>query len=343
MLERLIDPIKELYAWGVQHSAQMLIALAVFIIIFILGRSLARIVINIVLRLLKNTKNKKSLKSELTGPFTALVRVIGAYISLLIIGLPESVFSYIHTGFRISVIAVIAWLCASFMPPLTSAVMKHNEKNNKKANAAAMVFLSNILKVIIAAIAAVAIVDELGYNINGLITGLGLGGLTFSLAAQKTASNLFGGFALISDKPFDVGDRITTPSVDGTVEDITMRSTRIRTAENSVIIIPNSKLVEEPITNWSKIKKRLVDFTAKLSCNEDTSSVIECIEKIKDMLNEHPDVHDNSINVYLESFSEASYNIRIKYFTKTTEFNKYIEVKEDVNIRLKNIMDSIKN
>ena len=100
-------------------------------------------------------------------------------------------------------------------------------------------------------LAAIAILSETGTNVTTIITGLGLGGLTFALAAQDTAQNLFGGLVILLDKPFAVDDWISTPNIEGVVEDITFRSTRIRTFPNALVVVPNSSLVSSPITNWS--------------------------------------------------------------------------------------------
>ena len=113
----------------------------------------------------------------------------------------------------------------------------------------------NIL-IVIYIIAGFIAITLLGVNLNGLVAGLGIGGVIVTLAAQDTAKNLFGGLVIFMDKPFVVGDWIQMDNYEGTVEDITFRSTRIRTFENSLVNIPNSIISNSSIINWSKMEKR---------------------------------------------------------------------------------------
>ena len=99
------------------------------------------------------------------------------------------------------------------------------------------------------------VAQEWDYRIDGFIAGLGLGGLAFSLAAKDTLSNVFGGLVVILDKPFSIGDWIKTPSVEGTVEDISFRSTKVRTFAQALVTVPNATLANEPVTNWTRMGK----------------------------------------------------------------------------------------
>src|SRR5699024_1747974 len=100
------------------------------------------------------------------------------------------------------------------------------------------------------------IAQEFNYNIGGVVAGLGLGGLAFALAAQDALANLFGGFVIITERPFSIEDWIQTPSVEGVVEDITFRSTKIRTFDQALVTVSNSTFDEEGITNCSRKSKR---------------------------------------------------------------------------------------
>ena len=139
------------------------------------------------------------------------------------------------------------------------------EKSKKNIEDSTLNFILKIVRVIIYIIAIIIVLAILGINLNGLIAGLGLGGVIVTLAAQDTAKNLFGGFIIFIDKPFIVGDWIQMDTYEGTVEDITFRSTRIRTFENSVLNVPNSKISDSSIINWSKMESRRYRFTLTLA------------------------------------------------------------------------------
>lgn len=338
-----MDTCNAAYVAITDNVMEILVGVLIFILFFIISKQLEKIAVGIVGRLFKSRKDiRDNIQGALIGPIKDFFRILGAYWGLKIIGLPQSVMNPIHLIFRISTIVIISWACAKFMPFVTSLIIKGNERYSRKTNKTAVTFLSNIFKSIIFAIAGVIIIGELGYNINGLIAGIGLGGLTFSLAAQKTAANLFSGFAIITDKTFDVGDRISTASIDGVVEDITMRSTRIRTMADTVVIVPNATLVEEPITNWSRMNKRMVDFKIGLTYGTSVKTMKSVTDKIEAMLKEHEGINNDRIIVYFEEFSDSSLDIRIIYFTNTVDYEEHLKVKADINLKIKQIVEKEK-
>ncbi|MDO5448230.1 MAG: mechanosensitive ion channel family protein [Clostridia bacterium] len=318
---------------------QMILGVIVIILFLIFRKWLSKNISNIFTKIFKNNLViGAGIRTSVQGPLKTFFFIFGFYLGFLIMGFPAPVVALINKLFRISNIVLITWALVNFTPFVTSQIMKM-EETNKRANAVAIKFIANVLKVIIIALAVVVIISELGYNITGLITGLGLGGLTFSLAAQSTASNLFAGFSIVADKPFDVGDYIKTPSVEGTVEDITMRSTRVRTVADTVIVMPNSKLVDEPITNCTRMSKRYVDTTIGLTYDADAATLRNVIEDIKTMLEEHREVQQDRILVAFKGFGDSSQDIRVLYFTKTTALDPSLKVQEDINFKIKDIVE----
>ena len=318
---------------------QMILGVIVIILFLLFRKWLSRNISNIFTKIFKNNLViGAGIRTSVQGPLKSFFFIFGFYLGFLIMGFPAPVVDFINKIFRISNIVLITWALVNFTPFITSTVIKM-EETNKRANAVAIKFIANVLKVIIIALAVVVIISELGYNITGLITGLGLGGLTFSLAAQSTASNLFAGFSIVADKPFDVGDYIVTPSLEGTVEDITMRSTRVRTVADTVVVIPNSKLVDEPITNATRMNKRYVDMTIGLTYDADAATLRNVIEDIKTMLEAHREVQQDRILVAFKGFGDSSQDIRILYFTKTTALDPSLRVQEDINFKIKDIVE----
>ena len=318
---------------------QMILGVVVIILFLIFRKWLSKNISNIFTKIFKNNLViGAGIRTSVQGPLKSFFFIFGFYLGFLIMGFPAPVVDFINKVFRISNIVLITWALVNFTPFITSTVIKM-EETNKRANAVAIKFIANVLKVIIIALAVVVIISELGYNITGLITGLGLGGLTFSLAAQSTASNLFAGFSIVADKPFDVGDYIVTPSLEGTVEDITMRSTRVRTVADTVVVIPNSKLVDEPITNATRMNKRYVDMTIGLTYDADAATLRNVIEDIKSMLEAHLEIQQDRILVAFKGFGDSSQDIRILYFTKTTALDPSLRVQEDINFKIKDIVE----
>ncbi|MFT8322337.1 MAG: mechanosensitive ion channel family protein [Bacillus sp. (in: firmicutes)] len=241
---------------------------------------------------------------------------------------------------RSSFIAVITWGLFNLSSIITLLFPKLMTKLDISVDKMIIPFVTKLFKTLVLMLGFSIIAQEWGFNINGFIAGLGLGGLAFALAAKETVSNLFGGIVLVTEKPFTIGDWIKTPSVEGTVEDITFRSTRIRTFAQALVTVPNSTLANEPIINWSKMGKRQVSFYLTITQQTTKEKLQKVVECIKTLLHSHPDVHPETILVAFERFSENSFDIYIYYFTKITTFSEYLTTKEDINYKMMEILQT---
>lgn len=338
MFESIVSWALDIWEWATTNIAQISLGILVFLLFFLLRRQLSKLFSNIGKKLFnKRPEIAKGIKEALLGPSKFFCVFLGLYLGFLIMAPGTKIITFITMLFRVSVIITLTWTIANFTPSAISLIMKNKE--SKALNAVAVQFLANVAKIVIYALGIVVIISEVGYDITGLITGLGLGGLTFSLAAQDTAKNLFSGFAIISDKPFDVGDRISTVDLDGTVEEITMRSTRIRTFSDTVVVVPNASLVDSPITNWSRMNKRFSEITIGLTYDTSTETLHKCIDDIDEMLHEHSGVDDERILVTFNEFSDSSLDIQIIFYTKPTGYDDYLRVCENVNFKIKDIVE----
>ncbi|MBQ8599085.1 MAG: mechanosensitive ion channel family protein, partial [Oscillospiraceae bacterium] len=156
---------------------------------------------------------------------------------------------------------------------------------------------------------------------------------------QDTASNLFAGLVILLDRPFDVEDYIETPDVVGTVEEITFRSTRLRTVTNAQIVVPNNVLTSKPITNWSRLQKRRVAFTISLEFGTTSTQMNRCIQRITALLNDSPDIVEGSPVVNFDAFGPSSLNINIVYFTKEVALAPHLKIKEALNLQIMAIIE----
>ena len=125
----------------------------------------------------------------------------------------------------------------------------------------------------------------------------------------------------------------------GIVEDINFRSTKIRTFEQAVVTVPNSTLANEPVTNWSRMDKRRITFNLRLTFDTPRDKIEKCVTDIREMLQNHPAIHPETIFVFFDSYGDSSLNIFLYFFTRTTVWEEYLRVKEDVNLRIMAIME----
>ncbi|UNC93867.1 mechanosensitive ion channel family protein [Candidatus Contubernalis alkalaceticus] len=314
-------------------------ALLVFLLFLLLRKTFTLYVFRGITKLLqrRGLDPKVNILNCIEQPLRNWFVVLGLYFALLVLPLGEFFQDLVTQTFRASIIVLIAWGLYNIAGPCLFEVI--NSKIDDKMDDILIPFISKILRFLIIFLAFSLVASEWGYDVTGIIAGLGLGGLAFALAAQDTAANIFGGIVIITDKPFDIGDWILSPSVEGTVEDISFRSTRIRTFANSLVSVPNSTLAKEPITNWSKMGKRRVSFNLGVTYDTSRDQLKKCVEEIRKMLENHPDVHKEVIFVKFDSFNDSSLDIFIYYFTITIQWGAHMKVKEEINLNIMKILE----
>lgn len=319
----------------------MLISAIIFAFFYITCSLFAKILVRFI-----NLKDKKKHKNVSTSlffkPFRLFFIILGIYLALINLSLPQDISNNITKFFRVSIIWIIAYCIANMITP-TSTIFSKLNKNvefTKKDKATTLLF--KIIKVLVYIIAAAIIISELGYDINGLIAGLGIGGLAISLAAQDTLKNLISGIVVIFDKPFIVGDWIETPTIEGIVEDITFRSTRIRTFKDSIVTIPNSIISNESIINWSQMDKRRITLNLITTFNTPLKNICNAINKIEEMLSNHPNVHKEPIYVKFNEIVDDGQNIYVYFYINRTDYASYLSIKENINYKIMQILNQEK-
>ena len=199
-------------------------------------------------------------------------------------------------------------------------------------------FVLKAIRLLVYIIAGFIVIAMLGINLNGLVAGLGLGSVVITLAAQDTAKNIFGGLVIFLDKPFIVGDWIEVQDYEGTVEDITFRSTRVRTFENSLVNIPNAVISNESIINWSRMERRRNKVNLCLELDTPLEKVQIIQDRIKEMLKQHDDVIDETIIVRFDNITDNGINILVCSYTNSVDYASFLKEKEKVNFKIMQIL-----
>lgn len=216
---------------------------------------------------------------------------------------------------------------------------KSYNRITEKQNKLVIPFLEKIYKIVIYILGFTVIIQE-WYDIGAILAGLGIGGLALALAAKDTASNIFSSIVIILDRTFDIGDYIEVSNQSGIVEDIGFRSTKIRTLEDAMITIPNSKIGSENILNWSKRNKRKIKFNIGVTYDTSNKDIENIVEDIRILLKNDDQVETNSVYVYMTEFKDSSLNIFIQYFVKTIDYKEYLEIKHRNNLKIIEIVNS---
>ncbi len=319
----------------------IIIGLIVFLLLTIFSRKLTNLVEKLIDKLFFRWENTgKEINEAIHNPLRVFFIALGVELAFLIISPDTKWMTFIDKLFRMTNISLIAWTLLNYTPAATRRIIHINAEKQGGTSEVAIRFMAILLRMVIVSLLAVILISEMGYNINGIITGLGLSGLTLSLAAKNTASNLFSGFEIITDKPFDVGDYIASASGEGFVEDITMRSTRIRTRDDLVITVPNATLMTEAITNYSHMELgKAVEFTIGLTYDTTSEQIRKVCNDLKEYLKNDEDIDNSIISVTFKDFSDSSQDILVRYFTKTTEKYENLRVREKVNYEIRRIVE----
>ncbi|WP_416151113.1 mechanosensitive ion channel family protein [Salipaludibacillus sp. HK11] len=271
-------------------------------------------------------------------PLRSFFVVIGFYLAFLYL-LPDRFDETIHHLFRTLVIIHIGWGLYYLSASSSIIFSKVGERLDIQFDQIVVPFLSKIIRFALVAMILSIVASEWGYDVSGFIAGLGLGGLAFALAAQDSIGNFFGGVVIITEKPFTLGDWVSTPSVEGFVEDITFRSTKIRTFSDSLVVVPNSTLANEPIENWTKMGKRQITFNLGVLYSTPRDKIQTCVDRIDKLLREREDINQDIIIVRFSEFNDSSLDIFLYFFTNSTMWVEYMEIKQDVNLQIMNILE----
>ena len=319
----------------------LLISIGIFLIVLLIRKIFVTYVYKFIIKMMRKTPSEflTNLLLAYEKPLQWLFVIIGVYISARVFPYLDESNQLFLALIQSSIVIFITWGLYNLTSSTSVIFSKINQSSDIHLDRILIPFISKGIRFILIAITFSIIAEIFGYPISGFIAGLGLGGLAFALAAQDLLGNLFGGFVIVTDRPFSIGDWILTPSVEGTVEDINFRSTKIRTFAQALVTVPNSTLANEPITNWSKMGKRRISFRLTLTYDSPIHNVRNVVKRINDLLRNHPDIHQETIFVTFDDFKENGAELMLYFFTKTTVWGEYLKVKEDVNFKIIEILE----
>jgi MscS family membrane protein len=194
------------------------------------------------------------------------------------------------------------------------------------------------LKVFVTVVAVLVTTQNLGLNITGVLASLSIGGLALGLAAQDTLANLFGAVAIFLDKPFRIGDRIRLDAVDGTVETIGLRSTRVRNLDGHLVTIPNKTMGNATITNVSRRPTIKTEMNLGITYDTTYEKVQEALKILEEVYRGHKMTHD--VWISLNKFADSALNIFIVHWWSGTEQQPYLAGMQELNLEIKRRFDA---
>lgn len=320
--------------------ANLIAATLVFFLFLFLRGIFSRVIMVFAQQLAKKTTTYYDDKiiSALKGPLSFTFIILGLHLFFLIIFKEtETVKNLLET----LMVYTLFWAILSVVEALRGAIYGITGKFSADLSKEMGNFIIAILKILISGVGLGAMLQIWGINVTALVASLGIGGLAFALAAKDTAANLFGSFSLLADKSIRIGEWIKVNGVEGTVETIGMRTTKIRSFQKSLITVPNHIVANNPIENFSRRGIRRISMHIGLTYSTSNEQMTNIMSDIKTMLQNNTNISQkDSLMVNFDTFGDSSLNVFVYAFTKTSNWAKYLEIKENVNLEIMKIVEN---
>ena len=305
------------------------IAFAIFLVFIFARKIFTLTVVSVAQTFTGKTKTDVDDKIllALRAPLNTMFIVFGVYFAAFFIGMQKHMGLFLKGSFTFLLFWAMYNLVKNFENNILSLF-------GKKVSHEIGLFLVKALKVFIIALGVVAVLQTFGINVSAFIASLGLGGLAFALAAKDTAANLFGGFAILTDNIFKIGAWVKIGSVEGIVEDIGMRTTKIRAFDKRLIVVPNATIANSAVDNFSRRDRRRIKMRLGLTYSTTNEQMRKILQDTRVMLQNHPQIHKEPLFVYFDEFGASSLDLFFYLFTTTANWEEYLKIREDINLKI---------
>lgn len=295
------------------------------LVLALLGVIVDRVVRYLVRHWIVRLVRSRAIRAEITEldfgkPVGILAMALTWSLLLWLLGLPLGVLNALVVATRILMAAAGVWATYRLVDVAAVYFGSLAEKTETHLDDLLVPLIRRSLKMLVVAVGVIFVAQNLDVNVSSLLAGLGIGGLAFALAARDTVENLFGSVTVLIDHPFKIGDWVKIGNLEGTVEELGLRSTRIRTFYNSLITVPNSHLVKTAVDNLGERKYRRL--SCKLGVQYDTSpDKIEAFcEGVRELIRRHPYTRKDYYMVYFNEFADFSLNVLLYVFWETPDW-----------------------
>lgn len=328
-----------LQAW--QYLAIFVLGIIGFLLNFIIWRLL-----NVLFKLLANTKlGRNHFDSDIITKISRVISyLVVAYVIFIffpVLMLPVWISYYFlaflrvfNTVCAVLVVLNIVELARSYFEAIVS-------KTESTSDDQLLPIFIRILKVIVIIIGAIYVLDVFNVDLTALIAGLSIGGLAIALAAQDTVKHLIGSVMIYADRPFQLGDFISSGEIVGTVEDIGFRSTRIRTPDSSLISVPNGSLVDMVVNNMGSLKYRRFNTTIGVAYYTPPALIEKFVEGLRAINEAHPLTKSETSFIHLNNMGGSSLDILFIIYFNTTEYASNLILKEEIIFSILNLAEAL--
>ncbi len=339
-IEKFLPP--QLVSWKVMDTSlwRFIAMIALAVILAAASRWISRMAVFIAGILVKRTRLKinDSVSRSFIAPLQLVLPVAMFRGALPALGLAALMRLAAERVSEFLLITGIAWLCMRAVDAFISALYAMLVARKSSFPYSTLSLTSRILKLALLGFAVTALLSDWGYNTSAILAGLGVGGIAIALAAQKTIENLFGGVALISDRTVKIGDFCKFGSGSGTVEDIGLRSTRIRTVNRTLVTVPNGAFSAMTLENLSRADKSLFHITLNLRRDTTPEQVRAVLESVGRTLRTWPKIEPGALPVRFNGLGSYSLDLEVFAYVLTTDGDEFLTIQQEL---LLTILDEV--
>ena len=276
-------------------------------------------------------------------PLSLLIWVLGlAFAAEIVRAKSHAVIFTAVTPIRdVGVVVIIAWFLIRFIERAHLNIVQHAEQRGEPVDKTTADAIAKLLRISVGITAMLVILQTLGYSISGVLAFGGIGGIAVGFAAKDMLANFFGGLMIYMDRPFEVGNWIRSPdrNIEGTVENIGWRLTRIRTFDKRPLFVPNAIFTSIAVENPSRMSNRRIYETVGIRY-DDAGKMEAIVKDVENMLRGHPDIDTSAtLMVNFNEFAASSLNFFIYTFTRTVDWVEFHKVKQDVLLKVIDIIE----
>ena len=337
LLEHFVDAVLGLFNVKSSGNTTMHYVISALFLVgaFLLRHVVTKIVFGMLKRFAARTETTldDKLFPAMEGPVAALITTTGVFAALNVLKLSPEADRAIGYGSTIAFSLVLFWgLLRAF-----NAILDHMHEvaaGKQLSIAAFMPWIKKSLVVIFVVFGVLMIAQNLGVDVKAFLAGLGIGGLAFALAAQDTLANIFGSVVVATDQPFKLGETIRVAGNTGAVEDIGLRSTKMRLTDKSLVVVPNKMMASEAIVNLSRFTQRRVDQVIGLTYDTTPEQMEAILGDFRALLVAEEGVQKETFDVNFTEYAASSLNIQITYHVSNPDYRKHLALRERINLKI---------
>lgn len=319
----------------VMQVGHVLLAMAVGLV----AHAIVKVVVGAIARRADKDSIRGAVILAVEGPLRWAVLVAALWIAVVVLSADAAlgeILSFEHEGqlFLVSELPFVMWFALRLIDNLTALWRARAKHTQSTFDDQLVPIVRSLAKVTIVIVGSLLIVQNLGGEVGSLLAGFGLGGAAIALASKDTIANLFGSIVVFVDRPFQVGDWVEVGEHEGTIEEVGLRVTRIRTFANSLITVPNSSLTTTAINNWSRMRKRRIKLTLGVTYDSTPAQLLAGVAAVREILQSDERISQDFMLVNFTDFGPSSLDIFVYAFTITTRWDEYMQVREELLLEI---------